>query len=278
MLNLFMMLALTGGPIGPPVAVRPAIDNPAHTAESGLLTDIQHRAFRFFWEQADLTTGLVKDRASNRGSDTYTVASIASTGYGLAALPVAVEHRWIGKEDARRRALKVLRFLRHKMPNTHGWYYHFVDMRSGERVWKCEVSTIDTSLLVCGALCCGQFFRGDVKSLADELYDGLDWTWARANGGAKPGKPVVTMGWKPESSFLPSDWDSYCELPLVYLLGLGAKPVRREGERDGRWVLLDYVDIVVHVQHSEERTYYSLERLWKDCPELPLPDAARPPA
>ena len=64
------------------------------------------------------------------------------------------------------------------------------------------------------------------------------------------------------------------------LLGLPekAKPVRREGERAGRWVLLDYVDVVVHVQHSEERTYYSLERLWKDCPTLPLPEAARPPA
>jgi ribosome-associated protein len=62
------------------------------------------------------------------------------------------------------------------------------------------------------------------------------------------------------------------------LLGLGAKPVRREGEREGRWVLLDYVDIVVHVQHSEERTYYSLERLWKDCPALPLPASALPPA
>jgi ribosome-associated protein len=62
------------------------------------------------------------------------------------------------------------------------------------------------------------------------------------------------------------------------LLGLGAKPVRREGERDGRWVLLDYVDIVVHVQHAEERTYYSLERLWKDCPTLPLPDEALAPA
>jgi ribosome-associated protein len=60
------------------------------------------------------------------------------------------------------------------------------------------------------------------------------------------------------------------------LLGLGAKPVRREGEREGRWVLLDYVDIVVHVQHSEERTYYSLERLWKDCPTLPLPGDAGP--
>jgi len=61
------------------------------------------------------------------------------------------------------------------------------------------------------------------------------------------------------------------------LLALGAKPVRREGEREGRWVLLDYADIVVHVQHSEERTYYSLERLWKDCPSLPLPAEALPP-
>ena len=62
------------------------------------------------------------------------------------------------------------------------------------------------------------------------------------------------------------------------LLRRGAKPVRREGERDNRWVLLDYVDIVVHVQHAEERTYYSLERLWKDCPSLPLPAAAVAPA
>lgn len=56
---------------------------------------------------------------------------------------------------------------------------------------------------------------------------------------------------------------------------LGAKPARREGERDGRWVLLDYVDIVVHVQHSEERVFYALERLWKDCPELDLPEEAK---
>jgi ribosome-associated protein len=62
------------------------------------------------------------------------------------------------------------------------------------------------------------------------------------------------------------------------LLGLGVKPVRREGEREGRWVLLDFVDIVVHVQHAEERTFYALERLWKDCPTLPLPADALPPA
>jgi ribosome-associated protein len=62
------------------------------------------------------------------------------------------------------------------------------------------------------------------------------------------------------------------------LLSLGAKPVRREGEREGRWVLLDFLDIVVHVQHSEERVFYSLDRLWKDCPTLPLPVDALPPA
>jgi len=59
------------------------------------------------------------------------------------------------------------------------------------------------------------------------------------------------------------------------LRGLGAKPVRREGEREGRWVLLDYIDMIVHVQHAEERVYYSLERVWKDCPTVELPEEVR---
>jgi ribosome-associated protein len=64
------------------------------------------------------------------------------------------------------------------------------------------------------------------------------------------------------------------------LLGLPekAKPVRREGERAGRWVLLDYIDIVVHVQHTEEREYYALDRLWKDCPTIPFVDRDLAPA
>ncbi len=65
------------------------------------------------------------------------------------------------------------------------------------------------------------------------------------------------------------------EIEERLLKELGAKPVRREGERDGRWVLLDFVDIVVHVQHSEERVFYALERLWKDCPQLDLPEDAK---
>ena len=58
------------------------------------------------------------------------------------------------------------------------------------------------------------------------------------------------------------------------LLGAGAKPVRREGEREGRWVLLDYIDVVIHVQHQAQRVYYARERLWKDCPRIELPEAA----
>ena len=57
------------------------------------------------------------------------------------------------------------------------------------------------------------------------------------------------------------------------LAKVGAKPVRREGEREGRWVLLDYLDVVIHIQHAEERVFYALERLWKDCPQVELPEA-----
>ena len=61
------------------------------------------------------------------------------------------------------------------------------------------------------------------------------------------------------------------EIEEALRVKLDVKPVRREGEREGRWILLDFLDIVVHVQHSEERSFYSLDRLWKDCPELPIP-------
>src|SRR5579862_3081916 len=193
--------------------------------DAELLTEIERRACLFFWEQSDPTTGLTKDRAHNVGGpDTYTVASTASTGYALAALPIAVEHHWMDKDRAYARALLTLTFIHDKMVPEHGWYYHFIDMHTGQRVWNCEVSTIDTALLVEGALVAGQYWHGtDVDRLANALYDNLDWTWALTNGGLMPNKLVVSMGWTPEKGFIPSNWDTYCELMQIYLLGLGAK-------------------------------------------------------
>ena len=188
-----------------------------------LLDEVQKRAFRFLWERTDATTGLVNDRANNTKSDEYTVASIASTGYALAALPIAVERKWVTREEAEKRARVTLDFFLAKTENQHGWFYHFVDGSTGKRVWNCEVSTIDTALLMTGTLVCGQYFKGDIQRSANAIYDRLDWDWVRTNGGAKPDKLTVSHGWTPENGFIPNEWGDYCELMQLYLLGMGAK-------------------------------------------------------
>jgi hypothetical protein len=191
-----------------------------------LLEEVQRRAVRFFWEKADPTTGLVNDRANNFGPDDETVASIASTGYGLAALPIAVERGWIERSEAAERARVTLRFLL-TMPNQHGWLVHFVDRRTGERVWGSEYSSIDTGLLMMGTLVCGQYFgsektTADITSLGYKLYHRLDWHWMLTNDGAQPQKKVLSHGWWPETGFITNNYADYSEAILLYLLGLGA--------------------------------------------------------
>jgi hypothetical protein len=198
-------------------------------SDKQLLEEVQRRAVRFFWEKADPTTGLVNDRAQNFGEDNETAASIASTGYGLAALPIAVEHGWLGRSEAAARARTTLRFLL-TMPNQHGWLIHFVDRHTGQRVWGSEYSTIDTALLLAGALVCGQYFAresagADIASLTDELYRRLDWRWMLTNGNTQPDKKVISHGAWPETGFIPNNYADYSEAILLYLLGMGA-PVR----------------------------------------------------
>ena len=129
-----------------------------------LLEELQRRAVLYFWEKADPGTGLVNDRAKNFGGDDYTAASTAATGYGLAALPIAVEHGWLDRDQAAARARTTLRFLL-TMPHQHGWMFHFLDKRNGQRLWKSEFSSIDTALLVAGAIVCGQYFARDTGDL-----------------------------------------------------------------------------------------------------------------
>src|SRR5690349_6463685 len=121
------------------------------------MTDVQRRAFLFFEEKTDPVPGLTQDRALNDGKGEIPIASIASTGYALAALPVAVERGWIERAAAEERALRTLKFLSDKAPNERGFFYHFSTMQTGERAWKSEVSNLDSALLFCGALAAGQY-------------------------------------------------------------------------------------------------------------------------
>jgi hypothetical protein len=189
------------------------------------LLEIERRAFRFFWEETHPQTGLTKDRAGNTGNrDDYTVASIAATGYALAALPIGVERGWVARRAAYDRALTTLRFAVRHLPNNHGFFYHFIDWRTGERVWKCELSSIDSGVFALGALACGRCFKGsEVEHLANVLYERMDWRWMQKGGTALfTSEKTLSMGWKPEDGWLKYRWQGYSEASFLYLLALGA--------------------------------------------------------
>lgn len=186
-------------------------------SDARFLEDLERTTFRFFEECAHPWTGLVKDRALPNGDDQREIASIAATGFGLTALCVGAERGWLSPTQARQRALTTLRYLQTGLPHEHGFFFHFVNWRTGDRLWKCELSSIDTALLLAGVLTCRQFFDdSEVQSLAKGLYDRVDWRWMAAGGA------MLRMGWKPESGFLASTWKHYCEHMVLYLLALGA--------------------------------------------------------
>lgn len=185
--------------------------------DHALLEELQRAITRFFWEAASPYTGLVKDRSRADGHDPRDVASIAATGFGLSALCIAGRRGYLDPKKVRERVLATLRFLASRMPNKHGFYFHFVNMHTAERVWQCEVSTIDSAILLCGVLTCRQHFDDpEIRRLATEIYERVDWPWVLTEGN------LISHGWKPESGFLKPRWDTYNELMMLYLLGLGS--------------------------------------------------------
>jgi len=209
----------------PPAVLSPE-RAPAVVAEhEAFLDELQERTFRFFWDRADPATGLVDDRWPTRD-----FASIAATGFGLTAYPVGVERGWVSREAARRQVLATLRFLWQAPQGPEaagraghrGFFYHFLDPATGERHETVELSTIDTALLLGGALFCRGYFDGDhpeeveIRRLAGELFARVDWIWVQ------PRPPTVNHGWKPEVGFLDYDWRGYNESMLLYILALGS--------------------------------------------------------
>jgi len=188
-----------------------------------LLEDLERRAFVYFWEEADPGTGLVRDRARADGSamDEHhrDVASIAATGFGLTALCIGADHHWKDPKAIRERVATTLGFLATRAPRIHGWFYHWMNARTGERVWQSEISSIDTALLLGGILTARGYYGAGSKigRLSTSIYDGVDFKWM-LNGDPM----LLSHGWKPESGFLESKWDRYSEESILYLLAIAS--------------------------------------------------------
>ena len=195
-----------------------------HTLADDELDRLQLTTLQYYLHESHPATGLIRDK-----TDPSAPASIAAVGLGLASIPVLVERAVLAREFASELALKRLRFFRDAPQGVQrdatgyrGFYYHFLHMKTGRRVWDCELSTIDTAFLLAGMLTCATYFDADteeeaeVRRLADELYRRVDWQWALAGGSA------LSHGWRPETGFIPHTYRGYDEALLVYLLGLGS--------------------------------------------------------
>ena len=183
------------------------------------LAELQNRTLRYFVDLADVESGLVPDSTRENAP-----ASIAATGLGLSCLVVACERGRISRREASRRVLRTLRTFRDgpAADGRGGFFYHFLDMKSGRRAWRSEVSTIDTCFVLAGALTAQRYFDGDrgtereVRELADAIYRRVDWRWALAGGR------TVSHGWMPGHGFLRARWSGYNEALLLQVLALGS--------------------------------------------------------
>jgi hypothetical protein len=184
-----------------------------------LLDDLEQAAFLYYWEQSDPNSGQVKDRALAAGNDTSTLSSIAATGFGLTALCIGDQRAYQPHTAIVTKVQNTLSFLANTMQpvGMNGFFYHFVDMTTGARAPGSEVSSIDTAILLCGVLTCGQYFSDPtIQNLASQIYSNVNFNWM-LNGGT-----LLSMGWTPESGFLAGTWDHYCELMMLYLLAMAA--------------------------------------------------------
>lgn len=204
------------------------VRNPVPRGDDAFLDDLSQRSFRFFWEQSDPFTGLTRDRTASKPHlvEKRNHGSIAATGFGLAALCIGADRKWVDSDQARTRVRNTLDFFAHHAPNERGWFYHWMDIRTGERSGfdtadapKSELSSIDSALLMGGILTARQYFSGDaeIERLADAIYHRMDFRWM-LNGHPL----LLSHGWTAENGFIPHRWDSYCELTLLYLLGIGS--------------------------------------------------------
>ena len=201
------------------------------------LERLQRDAVGYFLRAANPDNGLIAD-SSREGAP----CSIAATGLGLAAYAVGAERGFLRRQEAAGRTLTALRFFRDSPQGEEpdatghrGFYYHFLDMKSGRRVWRCELSTIDTAMLIAGILTSAAYFSAaadderEIREIARFLCERVEWRWAAPEG------VLVSMGWRPEAGFLSYGWEGYSEATLLYILALGSPTHPLPAESYGAW-------------------------------------------
>ena len=199
------------------------MDSPS-LPDDALLDRFQRSAFGYFLEHYNPANGLVAD-TSRSGSP----CSIAVVGFALSCYPIGAERGWLTRNDAISRTLAVLRFFWNsdQGPNPDatgykGFYYHFLDMRNGRRVWQCELSLVDTALFLAGVLTAARYFtsptsdEAEIRELADAIYRRVDWKWAQDD------VQTISQGWKPECGFLHYGWEGYNEATILYVLAMAS--------------------------------------------------------
>ena len=208
------------GPLPNAAGLPPVLHGPT---VNRFLEDVEARTFRYFWETTEARRGLAPDRYP-----TISFSSIAAMGFALTAFVIGVERGYVGRPEAAKRTLAMLRFLigarqgegAEGTAGYKGFFYHFLGSDNGLRFEKTELSTVDTALLIAGVLLVQAYFdgplEGEIRTIADRLYRRVDWRWAMTRA------PVVAYGWTPEAGFIPYDWVAYNEAMLVYILGLGS--------------------------------------------------------
>jgi len=194
------------------------------TSDNTLLDRLQRAAFDYFRQATNPANGLIADN-----SRANSPVSIAVVGFALSSYPVAVERGWLARTEAVQRSLAALRFFRDSdqsggpaATGYKGFYYHFLDFRTGARVWRSELSMIDTALLIAGALTASMYFDSsaadeiELRKIVDLLFRRVDWRWAQDGG------ETLRQGWKPECGFLHYGWEGYNEAIVLYVLALGS--------------------------------------------------------
>ena len=225
LLHLFVALASACGLLAPYSIVRGADARVSLAPDDSFLEIISARTFRWFWETTNAANGLTPDR-----SPPPSFSSVAAVGFALTAYPIGIERGYVTREQAIERVLTTLRFLLDAPQGTasrghagyRGFFYHFLELDTGKRYHRVELSTIDTALLMNGVLFCQSYFDGpgpeeaSIRDLADALYGRVEWDWALER------PPLLGMGWDPDFGFIAVDYSGYSEATFLYILALGS--------------------------------------------------------